>query len=107
MLGSTLCAPTGLWAARFTPPVRANLQTSVEGQGSAVGAQLLVAPLGRGERRPASDGRVAPLGLADRPVDPAQPSFRSLPHSRLPLPGSCFSVAGQPGSQLPLQPVST
>lgn len=96
-----------LWATRFSPLVRANLQTSVEDQGSAVGTWLLVAPLGRDERRPASDGRVAPLGLADRPVDPAQPSFCSLPRSRPPLPGSCFSMAGQPGSQLPLEPVST
>ena len=96
-----------LWATRFTPLVRANFQTSVEGQGSAVGTRLLVAPLGQGERHPASDGRVAPLGLADRSVDPTQPSFCSLPCSRPPLPGSCFSVAGQPGSQLPLEPVST
>lgn len=96
-----------LWVTRFTPLIRANLQTSVEGQGSAVGARLPVAPLGRGERRPASDGRVAPLGLADRPADPAQPPLRSLPRSRSPLPGGCFSVAAQPGSQLPLEPVST
>ena len=96
-----------LWATRLTPLVRANFQTSVEGQGSAVGTRLLVAPLGQGERHPASDGRVAPLGLADRSVDPTQSSFCSLPRSRPPLPGSCFSVAGQPGSQLPLEPVST
>lgn len=107
MRGSTSCASTGLWVTRFTPLIRANLQTSVEGRASAAGARLPVAPLGRGERRPASDGRVAPLGLAGRPVDPAQPPLRRLPRSRSPLPGSCFRVAAQPGSQLPLEPVST
>lgn len=96
-----------LWVTRVTPLVGANLQMSAEGRGCAAGARLLVAPLGRGERRPASDDRVAPLGLADRPVDPAQPPLRSLPRSRSLLPGSCFSVAAQPGSQSPLEPVST
>ncbi|CAI9171661.1 unnamed protein product [Rangifer tarandus platyrhynchus] len=96
-----------LWVTRVTPLVGANLQMSAEGRGCAAGARLLVAPLGRGERRPASDDRMAPLGLADRPVDPAQPPLRSLPRSRSLLPGSCFSVAAQPGSQSPLEPVST
>ena len=52
-----------LWATRLTPLVRANFQTSVEGQGSAVGTRLLVAPLGQGERHPSLWWPCGPSGF--------------------------------------------